>query len=98
MKDNVLEKIKDIASKYGVEKVILFGSRARGDHLEVSDYDIAIFDEVLSPTQKALINNEVEEIETLKKVDVIFVDKKLNDKLVENIYKEGIVIYEKTRG
>ena len=30
--DYVLEQIKKIASKYKIEKVVLFGSRARGDN------------------------------------------------------------------
>lgn len=46
MKYNLPERvIKDItvlADKHGVEKVILFGSRARGTHSERSDIDIAV--------------------------------------------------------
>lgn len=32
----------DIRKKFGAEKVILFGSRARGDNLKDSDYDMII--------------------------------------------------------
>ena len=31
--------VAPIAEKYGVKKVFLFGSRARGDYREDSDYD-----------------------------------------------------------
>lgn len=42
--DSVLMEIKRIALKYGaVKKVVLFGSRARKDNTEYSDYDIAVF-------------------------------------------------------
>ena len=34
--------ISPIASKYGVEKMYLFGSRARGDYSDNSDYDFSI--------------------------------------------------------
>jgi len=34
--------ISPIASKYGVERVYLFGSRARGDNADDSDYDFSI--------------------------------------------------------
>jgi hypothetical protein len=34
--------VKPIAEEYGVEKVYLFGSMARGDHNKNSDYDFCI--------------------------------------------------------
>ena len=34
--------VSPVAEKYGVDKVYLFGSRARGDHGEDSDYDFCI--------------------------------------------------------
>ena len=37
-----LEKVR---KKFDPEKVLLFGSRARGNHLESSDYDILIISE-----------------------------------------------------
>jgi len=48
MKDENVEKIKEIIFKIAkemnieIEKIILFGSRARGDFREDSDYDILI--------------------------------------------------------
>ena len=77
--DYVLEQIKKIASKYKIEKVVLFGSRARGDNSRVSDYDIAICGNVLSPIDKALFSFDIEEISTLKKIDIVFVDESLDD-------------------
>lgn len=42
LKDNVISEIIDFAVKYGVHKVVLFGSRARGDYSRSSDIDLAI--------------------------------------------------------
>jgi len=47
IKDKRIDKrikdfIKRIKRKYRIEKVILFGSRARGDYLKNSDYDLII--------------------------------------------------------
>lgn len=42
LKESIISEIKDLAIKCGVEKVILFGSRARGDNKERSDIDLAI--------------------------------------------------------
>ena len=41
IKQNVVEEIIQLAEKYGLEKVILFGSRAQGDYKEQSDIDLA---------------------------------------------------------
>lgn len=42
IKPEVIREIRDLARTYGVEKVVLFGSRARGDYHRVSDIDLAI--------------------------------------------------------
>ena len=40
--DDVRDIVGSVAARYGVEKVYLFGSRARGDNREGSDYDFSI--------------------------------------------------------
>jgi predicted nucleotidyltransferase len=92
--DEVLQQSIKIAKAYNIQKVVLFGSRARGDHSPLSDYDIAIFGEKLSPIEKARIYSDVEEIDTLLKIDVVFVDANVNDDLMDNIVKDGVTIYE----
>ncbi len=42
MNDKIKEIIKNALKNYNIEKIILFGSRARGDFNEDSDYDILI--------------------------------------------------------
>lgn len=41
IRPEVIEEIRNLAQKYDIEKVILFGSRARGDFRRTSDIDIA---------------------------------------------------------
>ena len=41
IKTEVLREIRNLAVKYHVDKVILFGSRARGDFHMTSDIDLA---------------------------------------------------------
>jgi len=95
--DYVLMQIREIAKKYNVEKVILYGSRARGDNSPVSDYDIAVFGEKLSDLEKANLYLDIEEVETLKKIDLIFITEDSKDGFMGNIKKDGVSIYEKTR-
>ena len=42
IRKEVIEEIKNLARKYQVKRVILFGSRARGDYKRTSDIDIAV--------------------------------------------------------
>ena len=47
MREKIKRTILKVAGKYGVkvEKIILFGSRARGDYREDSDWDVLIVTE-----------------------------------------------------
>ena len=92
--DSVLERIKEISLQYKVDKIVLFGSRARGDHSLVSDYDIAIFENHLSALDKARLRDDVDEIETLKKIDIVFIQENFTDELMESIKRDGVIIYE----
>mgnify|MGYP000864876135 FL=1 len=38
----IREGIVQLAHKYGLSRVVLFGSRARGDNWERSDVDLAV--------------------------------------------------------
>ena len=85
---------KDIiafAEKYGLQKVILFGSRARGDNSERSDIDIAV-----SGGDKREFEYSVDELaHTLLMFDVVDLDRKLSDELLAEIERDGVVLYEK---
>ena len=92
-----MEEIKRIASKYkNINKVILFGSRARGDNTPKSDYDIAIVSNNLLESDRCSFLNEVEDIETLNKIDLIFVhERHKNTEIYENILRDGVEIVNK---
>lgn len=96
MEDNGLKKeligqIQAIAEKNGVEKVILFGSRARGDHNRTSDIDLAV-----SGGNAAEFAADIEEeTATLLEYDIVDLAKPVNRDLLESIRKEGKVLYEK---
>lgn len=79
----------------GVEKAVLFGSRARGDNTERSDYDIAIFGS-LSPSEQGKIRRYCSDfLRTLHKIDLIFVCDGTPAALVKSIAAEGVKLYGK---
>ncbi len=79
-----------------VERVVLFGSRARGDGNERSDYDFAVIAEGLSFRQWSEWATRVrEDAPTLCGVDLICLDAEVDPKLVDEIEREGVTIYER---
>ncbi|MFI3167578.1 MAG: nucleotidyltransferase domain-containing protein [Bacillota bacterium] len=80
----------------GVEKVLLFGSRARGDNKERSDIDIAVFGELSQGDCGEICYYFSEEVNTLLKIDCVFVKNiDISGKFFESIKREGVVIYER---
>lgn len=91
IKQVVLDELISIAERYHIEKLILFGSRARGDFRRTSDIDLAV-----SGGDFARFALDVEEeTSTLLKYDFVDLDRNIQKVLLKSIEKEGIVIYEK---
>ncbi len=95
--DSVLCEIKKIALKYpDINKIILFGSRARKDNTASSDYDIAVFSSGSDISLKSSFIEEIENIETLNKIDVVWIKQRHREtELYLNIIRDGIVIMDK---
>lgn len=87
----ILEGIIVLAKQYDIQKVILFGSRARGDNWERSDIDLAVYGGDV--TRFSLDVDEV--IPTLLMFDVVDLDEPVQPELRAAIQREGVVIYEK---
>ena len=85
------ELIKKIAKKYNIDSVGIFGSRARGDHSEDSDYDIFVIGD-LSLDMELNFEGELER-HLNTSVDVIKLNKDTDKILSKNIVNEGFVIY-----
>jgi len=90
IKPIVIEEICDIAQKYNVKKVILFGSRARGNFKEKSDIDLA----VQGGDFVHFMLDVNEETSTLLDFDIISLDEEIQGELRDSIKKEGKTIYE----
>ena len=81
-----------LAKNFGVKKLILFGSRARGTNKDRSDIDIAasggnFFDFALAVD---------ENIDTLLSFDIINLDENIDADFQAEIARDGIVLYEES--
>mgnify|MGYP001774136830 CR=1 FL=1 len=109
LKDPVLQKIVEIIVKeFDPDKIILFGSRARGDYNEHSDYDILVLKEGLEDKLKREMEDRIrfrlmeENIYNFCDVDIIVqsprkfrILRKYPYRIYYYIAKEGKVLYEK---
>jgi len=91
LSDKVLREISAYARIHGIQRVILFGSRARGDHTKTSDIDIAISGGDADSFYWVIKENS----HTLLTFDVVEMDKGVSEELQKEIERDGVVIYEK---
>ena len=91
IKKQVLDEILMAAEKNNIEKVILFGSRARGDYRKTSDIDLAVSGGRIAHFQADI----EEEVSTLLSFDIVNMDGRVQEELVDSIKREGKVLYEK---
>ena len=89
--DSIEQDIISIAIKNDIKKLILFGSRARGDFKRTSDIDLAVEGGNIS----AFAVQVDEEVSTLLELDIINLDGRVQKELLESIRREGVLLYEK---
>lgn len=91
LSDEIKDELILLAHKYDIQKIILFGSRARCDNKSVSDIDLAV-----SGGDIERFRCDVDdEIETLLMFDVVNLDEPVQSELLDSINKDGVIIYEK---
>jgi len=110
-KDPILRRIVEVIVKeIEPDMVILFGSRARGDYTEGSDYDILVLKKGIRPEERGKLEGKIL-VEFLRariyrdaSVDVIVQSSDRAEELKDvpymlyyDAYREGIVVYEKER-
>ncbi|MCL2148669.1 MAG: nucleotidyltransferase domain-containing protein [Methanomassiliicoccaceae archaeon] len=85
-----------IASKYGIEKMYLFGSRARGDNDQYSDFDFFIHrGDIRDLFQISRLIRDLQ-ISLDGDVDVMTAGAlKEGDVFLEEIKKDGVLLYER---
>ena len=88
--------LQKIAALPFVEAIYLFGSRARGDHRERSDIDIAILSPNANESDWWSMLELIDEADTLLSIDCIRLDKESqNSALRLQIEQDKKLIYER---
>jgi uncharacterized protein len=91
----IQELARRLARHPAVERVWLFGSRARGDHFERSDIDLAIEAPGIDRGEWAKLHLDLdEEAETLLLIDFVLVDA-MPEIFKQRLRREGRLLYER---
>lgn len=89
---DLYQRLAKLAAKYGAKKLVLFGSRARGDHHPHSDIDLAVYG--MPVENRSLFWWDTEDLPTLLKFDLVHISPNLDPALLKEIEKDGITLYE----
>ena len=86
-------RLAALARQYGAQRLVLFGSRARGDNRRNSDIDLAVYG--MPQQNQARFWMDCEELPTLLKLDIVFIHDGLNPLFLQNIEKDGVELMDK---
>ncbi len=93
---DILNKVVNLLrSMPEVERVIIFGSRARGDADPRADIDIAVDAPCLHLSQWLEIEEIIDETDTLLSFDLVRLDE-ASENLRSRIAEEGIIVYDQS--
>lgn len=89
--DKLYNQLAALAHRYGARRLVLFGSRARGDNRYNSDIDLAVYG--MPESRRAEFWLDCEELPTLLKFDIVHIKEGMNPAFLANIEREGVTIY-----
>jgi predicted nucleotidyltransferase len=93
------KKLIDLSKKYKLKLFLLFGSRAKGNYNENSDWDFAFI-----PSKEFTIENEINLFNDLmnilnyEKIDLLNINKGKDYNIINNVFQDSILIYEYKNG
>lgn len=95
LSDTVIKELQDVFRRHAnIEKVLIFGSRSKGNYRAGSDIDLAIVGKDLDYRQLLSIHCEIEDLELLYSVDLLDYQKKKGTPIGTHIDRVGQVFYE----
>ena len=93
--EEIYRQLADLARRYGARRLVLYGSRARGDNRYNSDIDLAVYG--MPEENQALFWMDCEELPTLLKLDIVFMRKGMDPAFLANIERDGVTLMDKFR-
>ncbi len=95
LKDKDIELINSVFKRHDkIERVILYGSRAKGNYRPNSDIDLTLIGKDLTLKEQFEIENELDDLMLPYKIDLSIYQKIENQDLTDHIDRVGIVFFE----
>ncbi|HKL32730.1 MAG TPA: nucleotidyltransferase domain-containing protein [Tangfeifania sp.] len=95
LKSHTIQELTDIFSSYPeIKKVILYGSRAKGNYKEGSDIDLVLIAPKFTLTDLNKLENQLDDLLLPWKIDLALFHHIDNPDLVDHINRVGITIYK----
>ena len=91
LSENLLQELTRLGRQYNLDRIILFGSRARGTGTERSDVDIAVTGGDIDGFYWEVKEN----FPSLLLFDIVDLDAGITPALQQELEKDGVTIYEK---
>lgn len=96
LKKTTIDSIQRVFEKYPqVEKVILYGSRAKGNYRNGSDIDLTLIGSALDLSLLFKIESALDHLLLPYKIDLSVLRQIENQELLDHIGRVGVVFYEK---
>ena len=96
LEDRVITQIQSIFTQFAqIEKVVLYGSRAKGTYKNGSDIDLCLFGKQLDRTLLYKVEDLLDDLYLPYSFDFSIYEDIENQDLKDHINREGIVFYKK---
>lgn len=96
LKENTIKKINSIFEKHEeIEKVVIYGSRAKGNYRNGSDIDLTLFGNDLKYNLIGEISAEIDDLDTPYLFDISIFQLLNSPSLEEHINRVGKIFYKK---
>lgn len=95
LSDTVIRELQDVFRRHAnIEKVLIFGSRSKGNFRAGSDIDLAVIGKGIDYSQLLNIQCEIENLEMLYGIDLLDYQKEIGTPIGDHIDRVGQVFYE----
>jgi len=92
--DTAIESICSVLARHpGVEKAVLYGSRAKGNFKPASDIDLTLYGDTLGLPELGMIAEELDDLLSPYQIDLSIFSLIDHAKLREHIERAGVVFY-----
>jgi predicted nucleotidyltransferase len=94
LSDTVIKELQDVFRRHAnIEKVLIFGSRSKGNYRAGSDIDLAVIGKDIDYNLLLSILCEIDDLDLLYTVDLLDYQKKKGTPIGDHIDRVGQVFY-----